>query len=795
MNFKTLSILLCTALTVFEITGQTNRPVGAWKDYFPYREVLEVATGERSEGQSVAFARTELAVFEVESATNLVKRYSKVQGLSQSNPTAIGWHGGSEILLIGYSNGNIDLVTNAGTYNMPDIFTSNLIADKGVRGVYVFGDFAYFTCGFGVVVIDLLKFEVKDTWFITGQQDLREILDLHLNTDEWVVCTDAGIFSASTSHPFLSSAEAWTRWEDLPESPDSYVSSLAFFGNDILVHIGNGSQARLWKKDFSENWELFPEWLPDGEPLWGLDVFQDQTNSLQDTLLIGRCCGIERYDSNYNLISPINEIGDWMQVRDVAFDVSGAGVIWIASRIGGLLRNVEDGEGLSNEMFAPSGPPNSDVRKIDCWNHNLWFATGGVDGSWTNNYNSVGTHGFVDGKWLEVESLESENEILGIRDLMTVSIDPLNPGHIMFSSFEEGLIEVLDGEMVNIYNESNSTISEGNFGGSFRTGVVGVDYDYKGNLWITNPFTNNPLQLRTIDGTFVEMDLGNDLGPNDLVGEVMVTRDGYVWVILPRGGGLLVFDSNGTPSITTDDDWRFLNTDTDNGKLPSNYVYALEEDLDGEIWVGTGSGPAIFYRSESIFNTEMSSASQILIQQDGNYQYLLETETVNSIIIDGGNRKWLGTAGSGVYVLSDDGLTIEHHFSSENSPLPSNNITDIAINQANGEVFVATSRGTISYLGEATNWDSSMENMFVFPNPVGPNYDGNITIDGLDYESTVHITDAAGRLIATVPSMGGRAVWDGKLSDGNLAPYGVYLIFATDHEGKTSATTKLAITR
>jgi ligand-binding sensor domain-containing protein len=291
------------------------------------------------------------------------------------------------------------------------------------------------------------------------------------------------------------------------------------------------------------------------------------------------------------------------------------------------------------------------------------------------------------------------------------------------------------------------------------------------------------------------MDLGNDLWPNDLVGEVMVTRDGYVWVILPRGGGLLVFDSNGTPSITTDDDWRFLNTDADNGKLPSNYVYALEEDLDGEIWVGTGSGPAIFYRSESIFNTEMSSASQILIQQDGNYQYLLETETVNSIIIDGGNRKWLGTAGSGVYVLSDDGLTIEHHFSSENSPLPSNNITDIAINQANGEVFVATSRGTISYLGEATNWDSSMENMFVFPNPVGPNYDGNITIDGLDYESTVHITDAAGRLIATVPSMGGRAVWDGKLSDGNLAPYGVYLIFATDHEGKTSATTKLAITR
>jgi hypothetical protein len=209
----------------------------------------------------------------------------------------------------------------------------------------------------------------------------------------------------------------------------------------------------------------------------------------------------------------------------------------------------------------------------------------------------------------------------------------------------------------------------------------------------------------------------------------------------------------------------------------------LEEDLDNEIWVGTAEGPAVFYQSASVFDDDIN-ASQILISQDGNLQYLLETEVIQSIIIDAGNRKWLGTQSSGVFVLSADGLTTDHHFTRENSPLPSNDILDIAMDYASGEVYIATSTGLVSYRAEATNWDREMENVRVMPNPIRADHTGPIVFDGMAFNSTVHITDATGQRIEVLESNGGRATWDGVMENGQPAPYGVYLAFATDSEGK-----------
>ncbi len=772
-----------------EVKSQGNRPIGTWKDFFPYGQVLKVAPAD-----GVVYAMTEYAVFSYYPETIELERHSIIQGLSESNPSAIAvapiGTQESHVLIIGYGNGNIDLLTEAGVYNMPDIVNSNLIGDKSIREIFVDGPKAYLSTSFGVVVIDINSVEVSDTWYIRGQQELLGVSSINKHDGKWVVATDSGVFEADVDHYFLSSSEAWTQWSDLPEDPNTFVTELHFTSNRVFAHLGDGILGRLWVKE-EGNWSLMDGWPAEGDKLWGLD-------SINDTLLVGRCCDVERYDINLNLIAETNAVGGWMQIRDVAFGPEEKSTIWIASRIGGLVRFVAEPVegGVVNGNFYPNGPESANSRKLDCWNHNLWVATGGVDATWNGLYTSVGVTGLVDNSWIDVVSLESQNNIPGIRDIIDVSIDPDNPSRVFFGSWEEGLLEVVNGEMVQIYNSSNSTIDEGNFGGSPRIGIGGLDFDRDGNLWFTNCFTNSPLQVLLDNGTFLSMELGSAISVNENIGGVKCTRDGYIWVLLPRGGGVMVYDTNETPSNTLDDDWIFLNTNENYGGLPSNYVYCIEEDLDGEIWLGTGSGPAIFYGSESLFkDDENTTASQILIQQDGNYQYLLETEAITSIKFDGGNRKWVGTNGSGVYVLSDDGLSIEHQFSTDNSPIPDDNILDIAINHSNGEAFVATARGLISYLSEATNWDKEMEHIFVFPNPVDEFHNGPITVDGLAYQCTVHITDAAGRLIAEEQSMGGRAIWDGLLDDGTPAPFGVYMVFVIDGNGDKTASTKFAITR
>ena len=479
---------------------------------------------------------------------------------------------------------------------------------------------------------------------------------------------------------------------------------------------------------------------------------------------------------------------------DVAF--VGFGDLFIANFEQGLLKmDVSGGE--ADAHWSPEGPPVALVRNVDAWNDQIWVASGGIDETWTSMYHKHGFYGMSGMRWNWIPNQDGLNDLAGINDPMAVSIDPTNPFHAYFGSWEEGLIEVQNGEVVDIYNESNSTLELGNFGGSPRVGVGGVDFDRFGNLWFTNAYSEAPLHVRLNDGSFVAMALGNALGNTGWLGDVLAARNGYIWCVMPRGQGVLVYDTNLTPGDTQDDDWRILTSDPAKGGLPSDDIYCLEEDLDGEIWIGTAAGPCVIYLPSVVFDDgyENPVASQILIQQDGNYQLLLETEVVETICIDGGNRKWIGTQNSGAYLLSSDGIDQVAHFTSDNSPLLSNQVTDIALNHRNGEVLIGTQRGLMGWRGDASNFVQEIDELRVYPNPVEADFEGWVTVEGLAYNSTVHITTLSGRTVATVQSEGGRAVWDTRDFSGELVPYGVYMVFATDATGASAGVTKLAVTR
>jgi ligand-binding sensor domain-containing protein len=238
---------------------------------------------------------------------------------------------------------------------------------------------------------------------------------------------------------------------------------------------------------------------------------------------------------------------------------------------------------------------------------------------------------------------------------------------------------------------------------------------------------------------------------------------------------------------------KILNGNGGSGNIPGSNIFSIAEDKEGEVWLGTDEGIAVFYNPSDLFTNSPSDAERILVNFDGYVQYLLETETVTAIAVDGANRKWMGTDRAGVFLLSADGTEQIYHFTEDNSPLFSNQITSIAINPLTGEVYIGTAKGLIAYKGSATEGVTEMNDIYAFPNPVPSNYSGTIGIRGLVSNANVKITDIGGTLIYETTAAGGQATWDGKNFSGRKAKSGVYLVFVTNEDGSNTMVTKIMI--
>ena len=326
--------------------------------------------------------------------------------------------------------------------------------------------------------------------------------------------------------------------------------------------------------------------------------------------------------------------------------------------------------------------------------------------------------------------------------------------------------------------------------------IGGLAFDKSGNLWVANSHAENPFSVKLTNGTWYRFPYKSYVN-NVLVGDIVVTRNNHKWVILPRasGGGLFVFDEKGTYTNFSDDKYKKISIADQNGTPISNDVYSIAEDHDGQIWVGTNKGVVVYYNPENVFTGANFYAQQIKVPNEiqGQANYLLETETVTAIAIDGANRKWIGTQNAGVFLMSPDGITQIHHFNTDNSPLLSNNILSIAIDGKSGEVFFGTANGIISYRSTATEGAEEFDEVLVFPNPVKPGYEGLITIKGLITNANVKITDITGNLVFETRAEGGQAIWNGKNLSGEKVHTGVYLVFSTNEDGSKSNVTKLML--
>jgi len=780
--------LLSLPLTA-TLPAQSDVAIGEWRDHFSYRNAVAVEMGG---GQ--VYCASANAVFRYDPATREIARLTKVNALNDVGILGLAWNEPSGTLLVRYSNGNIDLLRGERTVNMGDIKRSSILGDKAIHSAHFEGTMAYLGCGFGVVVLDLARREVRETWFIgPGGQQLR-VNGISFRGDSIYAATDQGLYVASRHAPNLAAFTNWRKRTDLPpRMVDGPFSSVVHFAgrlflnykatavdrDTVLVAGPDGTFARQvgWYGRTNRSFTVDAE----GRHLVNVTRFH-----------------VHVYDVDLNeVLFQYGYDNDLVRANQAVRGTDGT--IWVADERKGLVRATGQDLGTS---IQPNGPRNQNLYRLASSGGALYVATGGVRGNWTNEFRKEGVHHYQDGVWRTTDLENTPLFVTGantygqaLNDIMAVAVDPADPGHAFAGSWEDGLVEFRDRNAVMIHNASNSALREEVGSSMGKVNVGGLSYDREGNLWMTNALATTPIVVRTKAGEWHSFSPGSLLAGNNLVSDILAARNGYKWVIRPRGNALLVFDDGGTISNTGDDRYKLLDNLAGSGGLPSREVFSLAEDMDGQIWVGTNKGIAVFYAPEALFGTGDSDAQQILIEQDGNVQVLLETELVTSIAVDGANRKWLGTQTSGVFLVSPDGRTQVLHFTAANSPLPSDNIISIAIDGRSGEVFFGTDRGIISYRSDATEGERENACATVFPNPVRESWTGPVAITGLVRDSEVRITDMAGNLVYRTTSLGGQAIWPGTDMAGNRVVTGVYLVMATDRFGSYKCNTKVLVAR
>lgn len=779
---KSLPVFLLMWLFLIKATNSQGVGIGQWREHLPYQNVISIA-----ELGDLIYAATPYSLFYYNRSDASISRLSKVNGLSDVNISVIASNPDQTTLIIAYSNANIDLLQQGNIISISDIKRKPIMGNKTINNITFIGEYAYLSCGFGIVKLDIKRHEIVDTYYIGSSGTSINIYDIaYYSPDSSIYATtESGILYADINSPNLAHFIYWHS-ANIPGSYSAPFNHIISFQNKLIANKPGNNQNNdtLFVFDGS-SWKHF-----DNSHTRSVKRLKTSNNKL----LVTRYNEVFIYDQSFAELVRISDYkSGTVNSRDAI--IASDGKAYIADMGSGLMRQADND--FRFESIRPNGPATHEVFAMQAAKLNVYMVPGARTSWWDNTWKSPSLSIFKGQSWTTRHPYNTSG-MENFNDLLSIAVDPLDHNHLFVGSWGKGMFEMLDEQIVARYNETNSSLK-------FHTlrndwiGVGGIAFDNQGNVWVTNNHSTDLLSVRKADGTWRSFNLSPVASAIEL-GDIVIDHSNQKWMLL-RQHGLLVFNDNGTIDNIADDQKRMLTGVAGNGNIPGSIIQSIAVDLNGELWIGTNEGVAVIRNPENVFTGINFDAYQPLINQDGYWANLLVTEAITAIAVDGANRKWFGTDKSGVFLMSADGMEQIYNFNEDNSPLLSNSITSITIDE-NGEVYFGTTRGIISFRSTATETVPILTDVVVFPNPVRPEYNGPIAIKGLTGRSDLKITDIAGNLVwkqdATNSAyqrdtgvFGGQTIWNGRTLNGQRARSGVYLVFISNNDGSETMVAKI----
>lgn len=741
-----------------------------WKGYFSYNDVRDL-----SESETRIFAACETAIFSKQLTTNEIKTLNTVDGLSgqvissifhstSTNRTFIG-HENGLLIMVNDETGSISLLV--GIRDQASGIPPN---KKKINHIYEHNAKLYISCDFGLVEFKLTDFTFGDTFYISPTGGQTEVLQTTvLNNQLYAITQNFGIRRADLSNPNLINFNAWEVFNN------GFWSHITTFNNQIVAVNSNTIVYR-----FNENNPISIVSL--NQP--GIDLRGRGSNlivttatrtylfneSFGQTALISQS-QISEIDSNFTSSTIINN------------------TIFIGTENNGVLEL-----SLSNLsqplILLPQGPSRNNIFSISVTPSGTLWATYGDYTQFNNPYplDSFGISKFSEEQWLNIPY----EELLGAKSIVRITVNPNDENQVYASSYFSGLLKLENDEVVNLFNATNSGLESlflpenPTYGPDIR--IEQTAFDKNGNLWVSNGLIAKMIKVLKANGEWQSYDVSSVLSSFTSNNRMSVDKNGTKW-LATLDEGVIAFNENYNNKIIK------ITEGQNEGNLPSSAVQAVTLDNRNQLWIGTRKGLRILSSVDRFINQDELTTSSIIINDDGLAQELLFGQFITDIAVDGSNNKWVGTADSGVFLFSSNGQQTIYQFNSTNSPLPSNTINDIEINGNTGEVFIATARGMVSFKGTSTRPNNNLKDVFVYPNPVRPGFEGTVKVSGLTSKANVKITDIEGNLVHEVISEGGTIEWDTKAFGKYKVASGVYMIFISTDDALDTTVKKVMIIR